>query len=423
LHIPVPRREIVRALLDESKRELNADEAGMRPVDAACFAELVELVQAIYHFEMLAKLDAMKDDYAPFNPDFDDEFGRARDEPELERNATQLATAVKRVLERANYTLLNHTDILRAFSERSLFPVDLHVNMDFFEDFMVYARGESICQEQVSTWFGLWKKTHEVAAYDRVCLFIRCKESAEIPGKKRAHMGVTHDPGMILIKLFRNIPKNDLEMLFPSFELRMRTVDKLLLGVPALAAGVPVLTKLGPALVAMSVLVGFADGRVSSAALITGLTGLVMLGTYLFTQWSRVQFQKALFMRVLSESLYFRNLDNNEGVLTRLIDDAEEEECKEALLAYFFLLRAGGQLADEALDATVESWILERFGVTLDFDVRDALEKLLTLGIGLASEHEGTWQALPIADALALVHRRWDGFFVEEAPAAAPAEH
>ena len=39
-------------------------------------------------------------------------------------------------------------------------------------------------------------------------------------------------------------------------------------------------------------------------------------------------------------SLYYLTLANNASVLTRLIDSAEDEEYKEAMLAYFFLWRA-----------------------------------------------------------------------------------
>ena len=45
-------------------------------------------------------------------------------------------------------------------------------------------------------------------------------------------------------------------------------------------------------------------------------------------------------MKALSDNLYFKNLDNNAGVFYHLIDAAEEEEFKEAVLAYYFLLTA-----------------------------------------------------------------------------------
>ena len=45
-------------------------------------------------------------------------------------------------------------------------------------------------------------------------------------------------------------------------------------------------------------------------------------------------------MKALADSLYFKNLDNNAGVFHHLVDAAEEEEFKEAVLAYYFLLTA-----------------------------------------------------------------------------------
>ena len=64
--------------------------------------------------------------------------------------------------------------------------------------------------------------------------------------------------GSTLLKLFQNVPKADLEMLFPNTRVRMRTIDKLLIGVPALISGGIVLTtKLGASLVLLGSLLGF----------------------------------------------------------------------------------------------------------------------------------------------------------------------
>ena len=44
---------------------------------------------------------------------------------------------------------------------------------------------------------------------------------------------------------------------------------------------------------------------------------------------------------MLTQSLYYQNLDNNAGVLTRLLDEAEEQECREVLLGYYCLWKYG----------------------------------------------------------------------------------
>lgn len=45
-------------------------------------------------------------------------------------------------------------------------------------------------------------------------------------------------------------------------------------------------------------------------------------------------------MKALADNLYFKNLNNNDVVFHRLIDSAEEE-CKEAILAYYLLVTHG----------------------------------------------------------------------------------
>ena len=80
----------------------------------------------------------------------------------------------------------------------------------------------------------------------------------------------------------------------------------------------------------------------------------------------------------LTESLYYQNLDNNAGVMFRLIDEAEQQEHREALLGYFFLWRQAGQsgLTAGELDGAIEAYLSEQVGRPIDFEVADALAKL-----------------------------------------------
>lgn len=81
------------------------------------------------------------------------------------------------------------------------------------------------------------------------------------------------------------------------------------------------------------------------------------------------------FMKALAENLYFKNLDNNAGVLHHLIDAAEEEEFKEALLAYLFLAATPEGLTRHRLDKVVEDWLASGWDCRIDFEVDDALDK------------------------------------------------
>lgn len=70
------------------------------------------------------------------------------------------------------------------------------------------------------------------------------------------------------------------------------------------------------------------------------LAGMTALGAYLWKQFNN-----------------FKNLDNNAGVFYRLLNDAEEEECKEALLAYYILLTSLRALKCAELDCAIEQWM------------------------------------------------------------------
>src|SRR6185437_9476938 len=83
--------------------------------------------------------------------------------------------------------------------------------------------------------------------------------------------------------------------------------------------------------------------------------GLAALGGFLVRQFGKFKNRKIQFMKSLSENLYFRNLDNDAGVFHHLLDAAEEEEVKEAVLAYHFLHTAGEPLTATELDRRIRT--------------------------------------------------------------------
>ncbi len=396
--IPVPRRDIVLALLEEFAPQVAPD-------DLAQLRALCELLVKIYHLEFHAELESMKRAYAPFNPDLESENFDMSNTSADER-AEQLVADLRKVLERGNYECLTDGDLNRALTERSLFALDLEVDTSVYDEMVLYARGETLRKVDTPKWFGLSKQTLDVATFDRVCMFVRFKTHEQLVRERGQFKKPRFEPGTTILKLFRNIPRADLEILFPNCDPQMRAIDKVFFGVPAVVGGIPVLFKLAPLAILVAVWLGLRNEQVDTASLVTGLTGLAVLGSYLFRQWGKFKNRRMLFIKELSENLYFRNLDNNEGVLTRLVDEAEEEECKEALLAYFFLLRHPEGLGSEQLDAEVEKWLETRFGISIDFEVSDGIAKLVNLG--LVREEAGRYTVCPPAEGLAQLRKRWD---------------
>jgi len=114
-------------------------------------------------------------------------------------------------------------------------------------------------------------------------------------------------------------------------------------------------------------------------------------------------------MKALTDNLYYKNLDNNAGVFHTLVNEAEEEDFKEAILAYTFLLQYTDGLSAEALDQKIEAWFKEKVQCTLDFEIEDALYKLDTMK--LVINRENKYYAIDIVSAKTLLDEHWDDIF------------
>ena len=337
----------------------------------------------------------LKEAYGPLDPDADTRLVRECREP---RASVELASILGAVLDRANYERVSDEALQRAFATASLFHVQLYVDMNDFEEVFLYVRGASHREEELRKLFGLWRKTVEFLNFDRVVLFIRFKEDVDA----ESTLGGCQ-PGSTMLKLFQNVPAADVEMLFPNTRVGMRTLDKLLIGVPALVSGgVVMTTKMGATLVLLGSLVGFWVGLSSDPvtldrpAVLALAAGVGALGGYLWKQFSKFRNRKLKYTQALTENLYFKLLDNNAGVIYRVLDEAEESESKESLLAYYFLLLQESPVTAETLDQQIEDWLASHWQCRLDFEIADALQKLQRLG--LARTHDNRWEPLPPGD-------------------------
>jgi hypothetical protein len=397
-------------------------ESGLvRPEDESGFHGFRRILEALLHFEYHQLLEDLKDAYAPFNPDADTRAIRPLAPEALQARQKTFVQKMNALLNAANFEPITETDLKEALAEESLFKIRLEVDFDDFEEVLFFRRGESQRQETLVSLMGLKKTPMTFTNYDRVMVYLKFKDEAYFQAAGRRDL--PYQPGATLIKLFQNVPKADLEMLFPNSEVRMKTIDKLIIGVPAAVSGaVVVVSKLGASLALVGSLVAFWLGlretsvEINQKHLVALGLGLVALGGFLFKQFSKFKNRKIRFMKALAENLYFKNLDNNAGVFHHLIDAAEEEEFKEALLAYLFLSRNDSGLTRRALDEAVESWLEKGWDCVIDFEVDDALAKLERWE--LVTRQSERLVALPLADAKARLDRTWDNFFNYHQPGA-----
>ena len=372
------------------------------------FRQLAHMLGSVFHFEFHQVVEALKDSYAPVDPDADTRRIDNHSAP-VEHDFVALLHGL---LEKANYERVSEAELNQALTEASVFRIRLHVDFDDFSEVLLFCRGVSQRDETLSSMFGLIKKDIRFTNYDRVVLYLRFRDDLV---QSKGQMPVCK-PGATLLKLFQNVPRADLEMLFPNTAVRMRLIDKLIIGVPAaISGGVVLTTKLGASLVLAGSLLGFWLGfsnepaELNKTALMVLLAGVVALGGYLWKQFNNFKNRKMRFMQALTENLYFKNLDNNAGVFHRLANDAEEEENKEALLAYYFLLINEQPMSREELDNKIEQWLADKWQCEVDFEINDALQKLLTLK--LVIETDGQFSAVSIQQGIKNLDQRWDDYY------------
>jgi hypothetical protein len=338
------------------------------------------------YFEFHRQVASLKDSYAPFNPDSDTQLVRLYSAEEKKDLQSNLVSVLTEVLNAANFKKTTETDLDEALREESLFKIRLRVDFQDFENVIFYRRGETIREEVLKKWFGLKKERHRFTNYERVAVYIRFKEAEYFSSKKRKPL--YFKPGSTIIKLFQNVPKADVEMLFPNSEVRMKTIDKLMIGIPAAVSGaVVVATKLGASILLIASVISFWLGLTDQEVvieqnhLIALAAGLATVGGFLIRQVNKFKNRKIKYMKALSENLYFKNLDNNAGVFHHLIDAAEEEEFKEAVLAYSFLLTEDRDLTIAELDGAIENWFERAHQCLIDFEIEDAVDKLVRWGL------------------------------------------
>jgi hypothetical protein len=139
------------------------------------------------------------------------------------------------------------------------------------------------------------------------------------------------------------------------------------------------------------------------------MSGLVAVGAFVMRQRLKYEAQTLRYQKQLADTVYFRNIANNAGVIDLLIGASAEQDAKEALLAYWALRRAGRALTKTEIDRAAEEFLRERYSLEVDFDIQDALAKLERLG--LAERSGETYSAPAPGEALRRLDVAWDAIF------------
>ncbi|OIV42263.1 TMEM143 family protein [Flavobacterium johnsoniae] len=373
------------------------------------FKKLFEIIEHYYHYESFNLNRNLKQNYALYDPDLSE---KEREGYIGKSDFSVFKETLLTVLDRGNYYRIDQETLREAFEESDLIGLNLAIDFNAFKDYELYVRGHHKAKEKVKKYY-FWKKEVEIEYYDRVLIYLNYSD-ADYLTKKKVKLGkMPIDPGSIALKIFKRVPKNDLETIFPNAVPKMSIKDKMLLWVPGIFGGISLLSaKVIPAL--LNMYEAYQTGETidllnSKTSLNQGLIALGILSAYCFRQYNNFVNKKIRYSKMLADSLYFKNLGNNSGAFYSLLNSSEEEALKETILAYAFLNRSQNPITAEELDFQIESWFASKLKTDLDFDVNDALLKLKSIGLGI--ENNGKWSVISLGESLIKMDELWDNVF------------
>jgi hypothetical protein len=392
-------------------------EGGLSPEAAASLSDVFRLLGAVLHYEAHERLETLKTLYDPLDPDAS---AARRDTAAGAFDSFELALVGE--LDRANFQEINHDTVETKDATRLLTGLKIKASEGGIRRIRFFARGERPQIIERKTWFGLKRESVEAQVFNDVIVLVGFKGAAEIEKDDRAafarmRRGVR--PGAVLVKHFRNVASAELVTLHPGAQPSMQTRDQVFLAVPALAGGIPVLINMWPALLVLAALVAtyfgadrvIEDRDLSNA--VKALGGLVAVGAFVMRQRLKYEAQNLKYQKQLSETVYFRNLANNAGVLDLLVGAGEEQDVKEAFLAYSILLRSSTPMQKGELDMAAEDFLRRMLKTEINFEIGDALGKLERLG--LVTREGEAYSAVGATQALAQLDAAWDAYFKFEA--------
>ncbi|CAI8611753.1 unnamed protein product [Vicia faba] len=241
------------------------------------------------------------------------------------------------------------------------------------------------------------KSVLQEPAFEELIL-LYTEEVGETNGKDKAEV-----PSLQL-KIYERIPFPDLAVVFPHKKLSFRIIDTVRLDIA---------TILG--LLAYFINYKFENVLSSPSAVlldVVAVSALIIYGSRValgYKQtWDRYQL-------LVNKTLYEKTLASGFGSVHFLLDASEQQQYKEAILAYAVLLKAdNGQVTSrQSVGEECERFMYEVFKVKVEMPIDKALNTLLRLNLATETCINGKHGllAIPCPQAYEALKERWNSLF------------
>jgi hypothetical protein len=385
--IPVSREKVKQALLGNWQLDEDSSQK---------YSNLFKMFEVIWHHDMHHNLEDLKNRYDSMNPDSFEDINYTK------TNLSSFLEKLDEVMMDGNWLTITDKEIDEALEGEDILPISLDVRFDEFSSMKLYRLGDSYRETEVKSLFGLKKETKNVRVFSNVLTVLEFKDEKWFMAERTRKKHYLGQEGQGLhIRLFKDVPHLDMEVIFPNTSPSMRTLEKIKIGAPLVGGIVSLSMKYGP------MLFGSSSGD-TSLSLLGGL--LTALGTYVLKTYTSYQKTREKFRSAVAKDMYFKGIANNQSVLTYMIDMAEEQEVKEAICAYMFIQESDVTMNEEELDEAIEEWLLRTFGHDIDFEVDDALAKLEKMNL-LSVADDGKLSVVSVENALVTLDDYWDNLY------------
>jgi len=386
-YIPVSKSKIKKALLE--RMQLNQETRGE-------LENLFKMFEVIWHHDLHHNLENLKEGYESMNPDVQSEIVYTKAELE-----SFLGTLDSAMID-GNWAPVTTQELDEALEGEDVLAISLDVRFDEFKEMKLYKLGHHHDEIEVTSMYGLKKETKTVKIFDKILTVLEFKDEDWFMEERKRKKHYLGDDGKgVHIRLFRDVPHLDMEVIFPNTSPSMRTLEKIKISAPLIGGVVSLGMKYIP------ILFGGNSGS-TSLSLIGGI--LTALGTYVLKTYTSYQKTREKFRSLVAKDMYFKGLANNESVLTYIVDMAEEQEVKEAICAYMFILQSTTPVNEEQVDNHIEQWLKHTFGIDIDFEVDDALGKLEKMNL-LHIDENGFLSVEDVHSSLVIMDDYWDNLY------------
>ena len=345
-----------------------------------------ELISSVLHKQYHKRQIRVQKIYQPLDPD---SVILLKDSDT--KNSSEVFTELIEILANANYTKLSTDELETAVDNATALGLRMKVDFSLFDELHVYGRGDEIQTWTKKSWWKFFKEEEfDVEVYQRLVIAFRLKDHDKLPKEQSS--------SFVYLKSFKGIPHSDLHTLLPGTQIKMSLLDRGKIIIPALSGIVLSIVKIARLMVAVTIFASLAytiKFWVIPAAIIY----------YIIKGFLSYQKTKDKYQLNLTRHLYFQNLNNNSGVLLRLLHEAEFQDYREMVITYYLVWKYGqAGINAEKIHEIAEKKLKETIHLDINFEAEDALAKLEKLGA--LKKVDQNWFPLPMEEIAEEIKKR-----------------